>query len=479
MIRLYLDWNVFSYLNNLREAKEPYISLNRILTNNKDRILIPYSSAHLTDLIPAYKKSEASKEKTETNLSYLAELTNHRCIIYDANKKTTYPDKHDINQYFPQLLDSDQMLSGDSFESLFSSIEDPEMQAMIKPFFDILKNLPVNISELIPAQSVEFPTLNNHFGAMFSGNSFYDLLNNTYKMMSDYNADPTKYRSIRNMSLDELKLSHDYTQAENPIEAISKNMELSAFKKSFKEFADQNLKNYFKDKEPSRFDIFTNYYMQLDFLGYYRDRVFKNMLQDSFHAYYGAHCDFFVTDDDNTYHKAKVIYDYFNIETVVCKTNEFIGKFFGKVILNSKMERSLLEVISDILSNSFVLPNQYDEKFNPVNIYKPDHYILNYFNRLQLTDNIDGTKDLYLYKNSKNYSDFYFFKEVESTTNNLFKEFGPSLNSRTTYIPETETRELAENNWAGRIWKLDNATLELQMMENPFGLTLSIHLPGK
>lgn len=473
MIRAYLDWNVFSYLNNFRKTREPYISLDRILKTNQGNILIPYTSAHLSDLITSYKQSEKGRIKTVADLDYLAELTDHLCILYDAKEANTYPDKYDIKDYFQQLLESDELL-GNGIENLF---EGTGMEKLFSSMLDIFKLLPSGIDSSNVYQPITTsPILKEAFQGFTKPSSFYDVLNESLKLNNKYNSEPAFYRSIRNASLDELQISNDYTQAENPINEIGKVLQSSAFKKDFVEFAEANLKNYFGDKAPSRFDIFTNYYITLDYLGYYRDKVFKNLLQDSFHAYYGAHCDFFVTDDDNTYHKAKVIYEHFNIETVVCKTQEFISEFYGKAILNNTEERRITEIIPQIVSSSFVLKSSIDADLNPVDIYKVGHYVLSYFNRLQLTRNTDKSLSVYLYKNAKNYSSFYFFKEIETITNKIVAQFGPDFNARAEYIKEIETQELIDNCWKGRYWQFEQTKIELSMKESPFGLTLSLHL---
>ncbi|MBN8836331.1 MAG: hypothetical protein J0I09_03675 [Sphingobacteriia bacterium] len=476
MVRVYLDWNIFSYLKNLKTSNEPYITLNQNLSKHKEDLLVPYTSAHLTDLITSYKQSEKGKQKTLEDLQYLEELTNNLCIIYDYKEQKTYPDRYSIKDYFEQLLDSDTLMTG-NFENLFSSLKVTEFDGLTNSFFDLLKTLPADIDTTI-FQNInsKYQSFKDAFQQTATNSSYYNLLNDTFKLLSQYNSNPKTYRNIRNVSLDELKLSHDYTQSENPIDDISKNLENSAFKKSFQEFASENLKNYFKDKEPSRFDSFTNHYIILDFLGYYRDSHFKNLLQDAFHAYYGAHCDFFVTDDDNTYHKAKVIYDHFNIKTVVCKSQEFNSQLYEKIVLNSSSEKPLIKVISEILNSSFVITNQHDDEFNPVDIYKIDHYVLEYFNRLQVTHNADHSACIFLYKNSKNYSSFYFFKEIETLTNKIVRQFGVDHYNRFEYKTETENDELMKDEWKGRTWLIQNTLVRLRMCDAPFGLTLTINL---
>lgn len=473
MVRVYLDWNIFSYLKNYKEEREPFISLNRNLLKNADKILIPYTSAHLTDLIESYNKSDQGRTETLADLKYLEELTHNLCILYDYKDQKTYPDKYNIHEYFEELLRSETLMSG-GIDNLFSTSDDSHVGKLFQSMLDMFKEIPSGIDpgtfDNIPPK---FAALKNLFPSS-ERNSYYDLLKHSFNLLSDYNNDPKTYKSIRNASLEQLRLTHDYKKSNKPLDEISNNLKRSALKKSFKEFADETIKNSLKDKEASRFDVFTNYYILLDYFGYYKDAQFKNLIQDSFHAYYGAHCDFFVTDDDNTYNKAKVIYDCFNIETIVCKSHEFNSKFYGKVILNSSNEKRLFEIIADIIRTSFVITDQRDNHFNPVDIYKTNHYVLNYFNRLQVTHNIDGTNSIHLYKNNKNYSSFFFFKEVESIVNRLTRELGPDRNNRASYIPEIENTELIERRWTGRNWPVGKSNIELDMKESPFGLTLSV-----
>jgi len=158
----------------------------------------------------------------------------------------------------------------------------------------------------------------------------------------------------------------------------------------------------------------------------------------------------------------------------VCKSHEFNSRFYGKVILYED-SIPLLKVISEFLERSFVIVNQFDDEFNPVDIYKLEYYLLNYFNRIQVTHNNDSTKTIYLYKNNKNYNTFYFFEEIEALTNRISSEFGIDENNRMHYNPENENRELTEGTWKGRIWRNEKSLIEFQMLEAPSLLTLTIH----
>lgn len=473
MIRVYLDWNIFSYLKHFKEIKEPYISLNRNLLKYSDKLLIPFTSAHLTDLVTSYNGSEKGKFETEKDLEYLEHLTHNLCILYNKNHKI-FPDTRNIQECFKQILKDNSPPSEE--DDLISPFEEYSDDPLVKPHIDKLKSMPAMDFSFLENMPKKYKEFKNIYANTIRNKTYYDFFNDSYKLISAFEKNPIIYKSIRNSTLEDLKISNDYSKSENPIEDISKKLEKSSFKQSFKEFVESGVKTRFKGKQPSGFEAFVDYYMHLDYLGYYRDKHFKNLIQDAFHAYYGAHCDFFVTDDNNTYHKAKAIYTFFNIETIVCKSSAFNSDFYGKVLLKKEFETSLLKSISKIIKSSFVISNQHDDKFNPADIYKMDHYVLNHFNRVQITHNINGRQILYIYKNSKNLSDFLFFKEIESVTNSLVKEFGHDINFHVEYNPVIENKEVADGSWKGRAWKAENALIELQIKEFPFLLTLSIDL---
>jgi hypothetical protein len=102
------------------------------------------------------------------------------------------------------------------------------------------------------------------------------------------------------------------------------------------------LKNKFKDL-PKHLDIFEisdlyapknkiseneNYskvleiFYKFDLKGYKTDANFNNMFDDSLHTFYGAHCDFFITNDDRCQYKAIKTYERLNIMTKVIKADK-------------------------------------------------------------------------------------------------------------------------------------------------------------
>jgi hypothetical protein len=63
----------------------------------------------------------------------------------------------------------------------------------------------------------------------------------------------------------------------------------------------------------------------LDLLGYWKDKETEKSnfarLWDSAHTYFASCCEYFISNDKQTRNKAKVVYDLFNIETVIISSD--------------------------------------------------------------------------------------------------------------------------------------------------------------
>jgi len=64
-------------------------------------------------------------------------------------------------------------------------------------------------------------------------------------------------------------------------------------------------------------------FYKFDLKGYKTDGNFNNMFDDSLHTFYGAHCDFFVTNDERCNYKAKKTFERLGIATRVIKSSEY------------------------------------------------------------------------------------------------------------------------------------------------------------
>lgn len=66
-----------------------------------------------------------------------------------------------------------------------------------------------------------------------------------------------------------------------------------------------------------------------DLQGYKSDERFLNMMDDALHSYYGAHCDFFITNDDKCFYKTAKTYERLGIQTKVLMAKDFVTKYIS------------------------------------------------------------------------------------------------------------------------------------------------------
>lgn len=63
-------------------------------------------------------------------------------------------------------------------------------------------------------------------------------------------------------------------------------------------------------------------FFKFDLAGYKTDGHFNNMFDDSLHTFYGAHFDYFITNDERCHYKAIRTYEKLKIVTKVIKIDE-------------------------------------------------------------------------------------------------------------------------------------------------------------
>lgn len=262
----------------------------------------------------------------------------------------------------------------------------------------------------------------------------------------------------------------------NAFDYLNKVFAKTKLNQTFREMVESNLRIIHKDKKLSRFDYFVNYYISLDTYGYYRDKALPNLIVDATHAYYGAYCDFFVTNDDNTYHKTKAVYEYLNIETKVYKAIEFPVGFYSIIQLGSNnVTESISNRIVQIIRQSLILINSVDDELNPISVHKINSPLVDYFNRMQISYLNDSTV-LSFYKKRDNYSDFMFWREIKSVVDKIVFDFGVDDKLKGNFNEQDKEQLKEGNNWNGRIWKRNEITTDIVYNDEPFGLTLRVKI---
>jgi hypothetical protein len=474
MIRVYFDWNIFANLK--RESEEPFKSILKIIRNHKGKLLFPYSPAHLRDLKRGFDVSERAKSKTYNDLKLLQEISKDHCLYFDYKDKKVTPNIIDPIEYFNQLTE-DKTTETFDFDNIFQSDTSDSLSQLWKSYIDLMKLIPTSIKlEQIDSVPEKYGKVKEMFPNLRTGNNYYNLMKDVSKIITAPEEYADIYKSARNASVDEMKINTNPKEWGNAFDYLDSVLTKSKANKTFREMIEDSLKARNKDKPLERFDYFTNYYISLDTFGYFRDKEFQNLIDDATHAYYGAYCDIFVTEDKNTYHKAKAIYEHFNLSTTVCKASDFSSVFYSMNELGDNPSQTISNRMIEIIHHSFILLKSFDDEFNPVMVYKVQHPLVDFFNRMQTSFYRESTS-LFFYKKKDTYSAFMFWSEIKNIVDKIVLDFGTDDNLRGEFNHEIERQEINDKKWKGRIWKRNSIIIIVNYDYEDFGLILKVNFP--
>ncbi|RZM28429.1 MAG: hypothetical protein EOO88_09010 [Pedobacter sp.] len=302
---VYLDWNIYNKIEKVDSLPESErLVYNRIREQILgDYIVTPYSNAHINDLARGYKKDNRFVQGHIENISHLSK---NLCL-------TQYWNENRVTWHFR-----------DPLEFLQTTVKDSENNTTLEGF---LSEDETGLSR-IPFMPLKYNKLPEDFAQLFEGNSLFDIMYPKTKVsMTYYSFAEDMFDFVHNIKKDFAlykqfrKLINDnrkkLPQSKSLFDGIDKSITSIPSQLKFdniweKYKASQTFKN-------SRFQLIIDTYYKLDLGGYMQDEKFENLIDDSLHVYYGAQCDFFVTNDDRCFAKATKVFEDLQIKTKVLK----------------------------------------------------------------------------------------------------------------------------------------------------------------
>ncbi|MEO7990980.1 MAG: hypothetical protein ABI663_15640 [Chryseolinea sp.] len=462
MERIYFDKQIFSFL--FKDNDPVYQNFLVELYNNKQNFLYCYSRGHLLDL---------KNDKTEIKykeLEFIETLVGDNYISYNAVAKKTSCYLATPKEVFKDIEEEDD--DPISFNNLFDDLDldsaTEEQREQITRAKEIFTNQKFdfgfsNLSELSDE-------LKGPLGKMLPiGKSSMTLMEWTEYFMESLKSmeeDKSVYKGLRNVvdqHINNGKFVVDFDTID-----FNDDLKNSVLKKSFTEYVNGNL-NPNGNKEVTDYDFFLNAYFTLDVLGISKEPSknvkFRNVINDSYHSYYGAFCDYVVSDDLGFLKKSRALYRLLDIRTKIFHVDEFIRSFN---LLSKSIEcdlDSFFKLLDNDLRNGIVINSKPSIKYNRhTTTIKPYHQYLGYFNRIDSMKE-DNQDLVYLYRSTKNYSYFNFYREYEGVINKAIALFGSDFEFKSWYRWPEENDEIEKGTWKGRFWKFDNLTLQLDINE--------------
>lgn len=471
MERIYFDKQIFSYLF---KGKDPiYTKFLSDLYAYKDSFIFCFSHAHLLDL---------KNDKTDikySELEFMETLVKDNYLAYDPIQKRTACFLEKPSEAFK---DTDVEETPFSFSNFFSDIDlsfaTQEQKEQILVARNVLENQKIDFN--FP-QMADIPEeLQKPFGSIFpigvDSLSIMEWSEHLMGMVKSMEEDKTVYKGVRNV-VDKYVNNGKFTIDIDTID-FNKDLKNSVLQKTFIEYVNGNL-NPNGDKEVTNYDFFINAYFTLDLLGISKEPAksvkFKNVMNDGFHSYYGAFCDYVVSDDQGFLKKSKVMYKLLGIETKIFHIDDFIEYFYTLKENKEKDINTFLTVLINDINDGLVINSwdsiNYDRHTKTI---RPLHNYLGYFN---VIDNINEENQNFIYISRKvqNYSNFLFYREFEGVVNRAIRLFGTDTNLKSFFEWDKEIEEIETHIWEGRFWEFDTfkILLEINKGNGKFSLLVS------
>jgi hypothetical protein len=169
----------------------------------------------------------------------------------------------------------------------------------------------------------------------------------------------------------------------------------------------------------------------------------------------------------------KAMYKLLGIDVQVMRPDEFL-QAMEFIVGNSETDwQQFQTLLCNDIENGLVIGSRpslaYDRHTTTI---KPRHTYLGYFNQLELIKD-KGQDFIALSRLTKNYSQGFMYKEIESVVNRAVKLFGTDARFKGEYLWPQENGEINDK-WQGRAWVRGNLTFTLEINPGPQKLVLWI-----
>lgn len=305
-MNVYLDLNIFDRIEKKDNLSKPENEIYTILENlilNK-QITVPYSNAHLNDLFRGFQKNPDFIDK---HLANIEKLTNNLCICQYWGRKETTWHYREIKEFFKEKI-TEWEFEPNSFDDLFSEIPN---------FYLPFKLIPLPNEWKLTYQKEPM------FGVMYpksrTENNMYALMEDIFNLQSRLKSDYSLYRSLKQYIINGM---HSLKNNKEILKAIKGNFNNLPKHLYIFEIADLYGPKSKTSKNESYSKVIETFY-KYDLKGYKTDGNFNNMFDDALHTFYGAQCDFFVTNDDRCKYKAEKTYKRLKIKTIVINAKDY------------------------------------------------------------------------------------------------------------------------------------------------------------
>ncbi|WP_303917719.1 hypothetical protein [Draconibacterium sediminis] len=476
MYRIYLDWNVFSYLKNSIKNGIKTDILN-LIDNYPEDFLFPYSPPHIQDLVKGAENPQ-NMEYINEDLDFIDKISKQHVIqldvLDDSKVKPFVGSSHLLFESIIQHNDDDII----NPINLEKSFDNPLLKNLGKQLIDTWKTTTVDTTFIKASENDKEATdfYRKYFKRIQTENTVYNLMLDASEFYKDFKTNPEIYNSLADILRKQININpKEVSNFKNPFEELSAIFKNSKLNMDFDELSTVNTdgKNKLLNSSFAKYAV---EYGNLDMAGFHPDKLnmknqYTNFTNDSHHSYYAGYCDCLVSFDKKIRFKSAALYQKYNIETKTFSPQEFFNHY-SKLVNEELNIHHLFETINETIENNFIdeiLEHDFDD--SRLFLFRPENRILSYFNFLYVAIDKNDRKTLFLRHVHKNFSYFDFYLEWESLINKCTKIFGDDMNGENVFS-DVEKKLFDTETWTGRIWVTPDFLIRLVFDKLTYGLEL-------
>ncbi len=464
MIRAYLDWNVIAALKSERADPE----FAKLILENLQSILIPFSNGHIQDL-----QKGANDPKflslIRKDLDYLDFISNRNCLLFEFKKNVTEAkigSSHDLFDSFSETHEED-FFNPEKIEGTFLDLGFPSIGQKIIENWKLTK-VDIDFSKFETNDQVK-EYYAKYLVRTKKENNLYNLMLDFSELYEELKKNPSTYKKILEIFRNYAGLDPKYiSNLKKPFDDLNK-----ILKDSKIGFDLDSLTTINTDDNNNLFrNIFSKYSMEyagLDMSGFHPDtfnkkNLFTNFTIDSYHSFFGGHCDYFVSFEKKLLLKSDALYRKYGIDTKAVYPKDFYESV-APIFEKDFDIKYLVNCISNTIEGGFVKEitnHSYNDSM--IYLYHVKQPILAYYNYLQLKKDIKNRSTIFLVHSTNNLSRIIFYFEIESIVSKCVKIFGNDLSNRSSFCFE-EREQINNGSWPGRAWIFENFLVALFFFE--------------
>jgi hypothetical protein len=313
---VYMDWNVFNKLEHCDSLPEDeqvvYLALRKQIDEQK--IIVPYSNAHINDLLRGYQKDPSF---TPGHLTNISALTQNLCITHYWGEPQTRWHYRDPGSFLEATLEEHEYTSP-GFSSLFASIDEPLVQMAFELQKTVLrlKPMPVTWQQIYAVD----PIFNLMYSLTKVEMNLLAFCEDLYAFAIRIKTDFALYKQHKKMMIN---LKNKFPTLIKLVNNADNNV---IGKPAYLNWDDawDDMATKFKSYKNAQADKILGLFTTTNMKGYRQDERFANMIDDALHCYYASHCGHFLSLDKRCADKAKLVFNKLKISTKVAEPEAFI-----------------------------------------------------------------------------------------------------------------------------------------------------------